>query len=693
MYEYDANDPIFEMYIFESTQLIEQLEKNILNCEIGNGFTSEAINEIFRIMHTLKGSSAMMRFASITTLSHAFEDLFSYLRDEKPQQINFSILCDLSLDALDFIKVEIHKIKQGDSPDGDASELIESINSYLERIKNISPSPSNIAAPEQSPIPPNPENPLLELPLNSIILHPGARLYKAIIHFVEDCGMENVRAYQIIHNLVELTEEFSYLPKDILDNHDSADYIREHGFQVLLTSDKPYQEVYDYFSRSSYLKSVELEEGSILAEPSREQFAVNVDSDVNSMNVKDKQEPQRTAVQSNIISVHVSKLDRLMDLVGELVISEATVTQNPDLKGLDLDNFQKASRQLRKISEELQDLVMSIRMVPVATTFHKMRRIVRDMSKKLDKEVDIEIIGEETEVDKNIIDQLSDPIMHLVRNAIDHGIESPEERLTSGKKPNGKITMEARNSGGDVLIILKDDGKGMDKEKIIMIAKERGLLEKSESEMTDKEIYNLVVLPGFSTKNIVSEYSGRGVGMDVVLQKLRDMSGAITIDSIPSQGASITMKIPLTLAIIDGMNIRVGASCYTIPTASIQESFRPMDSDIITDPDGNEMIMVRGRCYPILRLHEFYDVETAIIDCAKGILIMVEQDDKSLCILADELLGQQQVVVKTLPNYIKKYKKIDGLAGCTLLGDGSISLILDVAELVGKRSKVLASRT
>lgn len=238
-----------------------------------------------------------------------------------------------------------------------------------------------------------------------------------------------------------------------------------------------------------------------------------------------------------------------------------------------------------------------------------------------------------------------------------------------------------------MLIIVKDDGKGLNKEKILSKALNNGLLYKAAEDMTDKEIFNLILLPGFSTKDDVSEFSGRGVGMDVVVKNVEAIGGSISIDSIPEKGSAITLKIPLTLAIIDGMNTKVGNSCFTIPTISIKESFRPKEKDIITDPDGNEMIMVRGQCYPILRLHEIYKVKTDIIDFTKGILIMVEQDEKSICLFADELLGQQQVVVKSLPNYIKNYKNITGLAGCTLLGDGSISLILDIAGITSLTDK------
>ena len=380
--------------------------------------------------------------------------------------------------------------------------------------------------------------------------------------------------------------------------------------------------------------------------------------------------------------MNVAKLDKLMDLVGEMVIAEAMVIQNPDLRGLELENFHTASRHLHKITTELQDMVMSIRMVPLANTFHKMHRIVRDMCKKLDKEVKLEIIGEETEVDKNIIEHISDPLMHLVRNSIDHGIELPSEREAKGKPAVGIITLEAKNSGSDVLVIIRDDGKGLNKEKILSRARENELLTKPENEMTDKEIYNLIFIPGFSTKEKISEFSGRGVGMDVVTKNIEEVGGSASIDSIEGKGTTITLKIPLTLAIIDGMTVRVGHSRYTIPITAIKESFRPGENDVFRDPDGNEMIMVRGECYSILRLHKCYDVKTDITEFTEGILIMVEQDERIICLFADELVGQQQVVVKTLPNYIKNTRKIQGLAGCTLLGDGSISLILDVAGIV-----------
>jgi two-component system chemotaxis sensor kinase CheA len=354
------------------------------------------------------------------------------------------------------------------------------------------------------------------------------------------------------------------------------------------------------------------------------------------------------------------------------------VIQNPDLDGLELENFRKSALQLMKITGELRDITMSIRMVPLATTFQKMNRVVRDMSKKLDKEVALEIIGEETEVDKNIIDHISDPIMHLVRNAIDHGIETREERVQSKKNDPPKVTLEAKNAGGDVLIIVRDNGKGLNKDKIMQRAVKNNLLKKPESEMSDKEIYSLIFLPGFSTKEQVSEFSGRGVGMDVVTRNIQEIGGVVSVESIEGSGTSIILKIPLTLAIIEGMTVKVGNSRFTIPINSIKESFKVREKDVINGLDGSEMLIVRGQCYPIVRLRDYFQVSTGLKDIEDGIILMLENDGNIVCTLVDELLGEQQAVVKALPKYIKKVR---GLAGCTLLGDGDISLIIDTAGL------------
>jgi two-component system chemotaxis sensor kinase CheA len=352
------------------------------------------------------------------------------------------------------------------------------------------------------------------------------------------------------------------------------------------------------------------------------------------------------------------------------------VTQNPDLEGLELERFDKEARQLRKIIVDVQDTVMSMRMVPLSATFFKMQRIVRDMCKTLNKDVELEIIGEETEVDKNIIENISDPLMHIIRNSLDHGIEAPKEREARDKSPRGRVVLEAKSSGGEVVISVRDDGAGLNTRKRLEKAKADGLLEKSEEDYSEKEINQFIFLPGFSTNDVVTGYSGRGVGMDVVVTNLELVGGTVSVESIPGEGAIFIMKIPLTLAIIEGMNIKLGKSKYTIPIVSIKQSFNPKIEDIFEDPNGNEMITVRGELYNIVRLSEFFEMPSSINSVEEGTMIMIENGEQTICLLADELIGQRQVVVKTMPKYIKK---IPGISGCTLLGNGEISLIIDVA--------------
>ena len=516
--------------------------------------------------------------------------------------------------------------------------------------------------------------------------------YAVKVFFDDGCQMENIRAFTIVHNLREVCSEINHIPSELFDNDSSSEYIIMNGFSLYLTTYLPLEDIKKILNEALFVKNVDImqvadfddEVRALFTEEEPAYSVVRTDKQRDESldsNIKDAEEAGKNSKQ-NLISVNINKLDKLMDVVGEIVIAESMVTRNPDLKGLHLDNFSKAARQLQKLTDELQDIVMSIRMIPVAATFNRMHRIVRDMSKKLNKEVRIVYSGEDTEVDKNIIDHLSDPLIHLVRNSVDHGIEAPEDREAEGKPRVGTIMLEAVNSGSDVVVTIKDDGKGLDREKILQRARENGLIHKPESDMTSREIYNLILLPGFSTKDSITEFSGRGVGMDVVVKNIQTVGGVVSVDSIEGCGTTVVMKIPLTLAIIDGMNICVGKSRYTIPTISIKESFRPQQSNIITDPDGNEGIMVRGQCYPIVRLHRHFHVNTDVQNFEDGIFIMVEYNDKNICIFADELLGQQQVVVKPLPNYIKNIKNIRSLAGCTLLGDGSISLIFDVGGLI-----------
>lgn len=677
MSEMFNNEPMLEMYIFETSQMIEQLEQVIMTCEKNGAYEIENINEIFRFMHTIKGSSAMMLYSDISKVAHSIEDLFYFLREQKDVKVNCSDLSDIVFEAVDFVKVELEKIKDGESADGDPKGLLEDISLFLDKIKNK----FNLKDVER---PQTKEKQQYYIPSDMKAKKSTKKSYTVKISFQNDCEMENIRAFTIVQNMADFAENISHIPENLLEKDDTANYIKTNGLEIKFESTAEYDLIEHFFEEVLFLESFELNISEDVEKEAKDILNLTTEeSEVKKPKVKSELSKENGSSSQTMISVNVKKLDKLMDLVGEMVIAEAMVTHNPEVEALGIKSFQNASRQLHKIAAELQDMVMSIRMVPLSSTFLKMHRIVRDMSKKLSKEVELEVIGEETEVDKNIIEHISDPLMHLIRNSIDHGIEENEIREALGKERVGKVTLEAKNSGSDVLVIIKDDGKGLDKEKILKKAKANGLLWKNEDDMTEREIYNLILLPGFSTKEKITEFSGRGVGMDVVVKNLQSVGGSVNVNSIMGKGTMITLKIPLTLAIIEGMNVKVGSSRYTIPITAIKESFSPKENDCFKEPGGNEMIMVRGECYSIVRLHEFYSVQTEIKDFHKGVLIMVEQDEKEFCIFTDGVIGKQQVVIKTLPNYINSLKKIRGIAGCTLLGDGGISLILDVGTLYG----------
>ena len=685
------DEPILEAYVYETTQMVETLEQVMIQCEKIGAFSVEEINEIFRFMHTIKGSSAMMMYNEMSGLAHKLEDVFYVIRENPDIKYDFHKLVDYILESIDYYKIELIKIRNRETPDGETSSLISKVENYLEKLKKENGLEKTKKETQGKPVKEQ------KYYISSSKNENKDKFYKAKIMFKKDCEMENIRAYTVIHNIMELVNEVHYKPTDIIENDESINEIRENGFLIAIKSLEDEVVIKNHLENTIFLEDLELEEKDedwyidfeedVQQQDEQEEIKIPeisikyVESQKDKVEKKEAKHDVVANATQSIISVNVDKLDKLMDMVGELVIAEAMVTQNPEVVSLEIESFDKASRQLHKISSDLQDMVMAIRMVALSTTFMKMHRIVRDMTRKLSKDVSLDVYGEETEVDKNIIEKIADPLMHIIRNAIDHGIEEEEERIAAGKNRQGTITLEAKNSGSDVLIIVKDDGKGLDRHKIYEKAYNQGLVYQSIEDMKDKDIYRLILNPGFSMKEQVTEFSGRGVGMDVVAKNIESVGGSVIVDSIYGKGTTIILKIPLTLAIIEGMNIKVGDSRFTVPIVSIKESFRPKRKDIISDTEGSEMIMVRGLCYPIIKLHEHYSLKTEIKNYEEGILIMVEEDDRSCCLFADELLGQQQVVVKSLPNYIKKGRKVKGLGGCTLLGDGSISLILDVGEL------------
>ncbi len=694
-------DGMLDMFLYESGQLLEKLEGIILEKQDADCFDDTDINEIFRIMHTIKGSSGIMMYENITRVTHKLEDVFYYLRESHPENVPHLELVEKVLAVSDFVNGEMDKIKDGEKPDGDEKEILEDLDNFLKRIKGEIkeqgirlPRENKHEEPTQFYIAP--------------VASEDSKFYRIVIHYRNDTQMSNIRAYSATYALKEIAEDLLYTPEDIISNEDSANVILSEGFYMLLQTKSEKDEILSLID-SAEANQIDIERITAeqfikgfggVTQPEEQKIVIDLGEEPPAEKKEKAVTPGEYVIkaketgkgktlaknqpkQQSIISINVEKMDMLMDLIGEIVIAEAVVLQNPDLNGMDLPNFQKASAQLAKITTELQEVIMSMRMMPLTNVFQKMRRIVFDVSKKLGKEIELEVIGETTEVDKNIIEHISDPLMHLVRNSVDHGIETDaEERVALGKSAKGKITLEARNEGGKVYIIVRDDGKGLDKQKLFEKARDKGLLGSKDKEITDytdNEIYRFITLPGFSTKEQVTEYSGRGVGMDVVVKNIQSIGGRLEISSELNKGSEMRLVIPLTLAIINGIVIQAGNSSFVIETSSVKEFVRLTENSIVTEPDGEEYIILRGEAYPFLRLSRRFELDNALEKVDDGIVMVLEHENTQVCVLIDKLVREQEIVVKPIPSYVKKVK---GISGCTQLGDGSIALILDIGGLI-----------
>ena len=677
---------MLDTYLLETESLLDKLDEMLIAAEKVGDFSTDDVNEIFRIMHTIKGSSAMMEFTPISSIAHHIEDMFFFIRDKGIDSLNGEQkreLFDLMFRSEDYLRSGLEKVKAGEELDNNVDAFAGEINGFLAKISGKGGDNSAAGAASTQTASTSGERVLPNDPTAKKFIH---------VFLDEGIGMENLRAFMIVNAIKEFDLEFRYYPEDMDSNPETAQSIIDSGFFLAFDNDETLDKGEKVLREQSHILSYEIVEGK-KEEAKKEETGNAKESTPKAQGDKDNGNAQQAAqqksaapVKQSLISVNLQKLDSLNDLVGEIVITESMVTSSPVLRMLpqeSLDNFMKSARQLRKLTDDLQDIAMSLRMVSISGVFQKMNRIVRDMKQKLGKEVKLTIIGEDTEVDKTIVDSIQDPLMHIVRNSMDHGIEeTKEERIAAGKDAEGELTLSAFHTSSEVIITVADDGYGMNPEKLLDKAEEKGLLYKPRSEYSKKEALGLIMLPGFSTNQSVTEFSGRGVGMDVVKKNLESVGGTISISSELGKGSTFTMKIPLTLAIMDGMKVNVGDSIFTIPIVNIRQSFKVDDAEVVFDENGNEMVKRMDVFYPIVRLNNFYGIEGKYTDLADGVLIWVEANDKSCCLFVDDLIGEQQVVVKPLPAYFNAYNlKDSGINGCSILGDGNICIILDVLGL------------
>nr|WP_234703540.1 chemotaxis protein CheA [Clostridioides difficile] len=694
---------MLDMFIFETSLLLEQLDEIMIQIEKEKVFTHNNINETFRIMHTIKGSASMMGLDNISALAHSVEDLFYAIREGKIEVLDNDLLFDLVFQSLDFIRRDIDELQSRGCISSDYSNFIEGIEEYVSTLELSSSMKSKDNANLES----TDEKEVID---SNFEYKEDSDVVKII--FEQGCMMENVRAFMLVFELRDYCEFIDFYPNDVETNAESTEYIKSYGFYIQFVAKEDKAIVYKTIEDNLYVKEyiniskkeIEMKNTSNndavenklkdnnkvsksyqnnYTEDEIQEDVLNEKTDMEKDSLSEENEHLPISKQS-IMSVNLEKLDLLQNIVGEIVIMESMVVNSVNSTGVDIDNFNKATRQLHKLTDELQDIVMSMRMIQIAGVFQKMHRIVRDMNKKLDKNVELITIGAETEVDKSVIDNLAEPFMHLIRNAMDHAIEPIEERIAKGKEEVGKIVLSAENLGGEAVISISDDGRGIMRDKILAKAKEQGLLKHQSNEYTDDEVNSLIMTPGFSTKESITEFSGRGVGMDIVRKSIEKVGGSIEVKSKQDEGTTFTIKIPLTLSIVEGMKFKVGDSLFTLPISSIRRTFKLTDlNQIIIEGNKTELITIYGACIPIIRLHKIYNIQTKVTNLMNGNMIIIENEHKAVCIFVDEIIGNQQVVVKPFPVYFNRFNiKNKGLSGCTILGDGSISLIIDADSII-----------
>ena len=658
---FDADaEEMLEVYLLEAKQLTEQLSAVLLDTEKKNTFAKEDIHSIFRVMHTIKSSSAMMGLKQLSSLAHKVEDLFSQLREQQevmkavPQE-----LFDLLFAVLDYIEDELERMVQPDYAPADAKDLEENAAAYLSRI-----------SPVQDEVPDEPEEEVQETD-NDVIPAGMATKNGVIVKilFEEGCRMENVRAFMLIRQIKGMCSVLETDPQDLEHSPGSSGIISEQGLFIRFESECK-EKVLEVLERGLFVdKCRVMQERRPVPEEER------------------RPEPEASESREvEFLSVRSDRLDHLQNLAREMLIQMMSLENQLESGGMD-DIREGPVHQIERLVGEVERTVMEMRMVPVERIVPRLRRILRDICRDEDKEVEFISNCGDIEADKSVVDYVSEALIHLIRNAVDHGIESPDERAAAGKDRRGRVTFSVESTVGEVLISIADDGRGLDVEKICRKAKEKGMLTKPVEEYSRQEILDLILQPGFSTRDDVTEYSGRGVGMDVVKNVLESAGGNIFIESENGRGSTFTLAVPLTLATMECIRFRVGEYRFSMPARYVYQFLKYGENKKnIQESHGCSYILYENRMVPMIDLRKFYRLDGEAPDTS--MIVYVRGTDKEGCILADRMYEQKRIVVKQLPSLFGvDFRRKTGVSGMSIMGNGKVCTALDLEMLFGLYEK------
>ena len=645
-------------FLTECLELLAQMEELLLRLDEGEQ-GSDLLNAIFRCAHSIKGGAGALGFKAIAGFTHTLEALLDEMREGRVTPSRESV--DVLLKARDVLLRMV----------ADARENKQTRENYgapvAEQLKALVAKPGDSAAGKQAANAP------------PAVASAGKSVYRIAFSPQRQMLEHGNEPLLLIRELKKLGACSIHCNSAALPPIDDIDPTGLYlSWVIELTTESDERAIREVFEFVEDECTLEISRQALEQEQQADQSVVF------GRRATDLLETPPAVQAATSIRVDIDKVDRLINMVGEVVIIQAMLAmQSRFLPVQQYAELIRGVEELNQQTRELQEAVMAIRMQPVKSIFARMPRIVRDIAATQEKNVKLETRGETTEVDKTIIEQLADPLTHMIRNAVDHGIEKPAARTASGKSEQGTIILSADNRGGKIVIEIKDDGHGINREKVLKKAREKGLVT-AQVEPTAAEIDQLIFRPGFSTAEVVTDVSGRGVGMDVVKRNIESIGGTVILHNAPGQGSHFVIELPLTLAILDGMVVRVAGENYIVPIASIIETLRPAPGDVRGMADGGHVMNVRGVFTPVLFLHALFGVRNAVNDASQGLIILVESGDTRVGLVVDELIGQQQVVIKTLED---NTDPIEGVSGATILGDGKVSLILDVAALSRTGSK------